>query len=63
MVKSNGEVIAAHGRCYDLRVGSLYEERLSAIWNSARFREFRRLLRQEGGLLPACLRCCGAMSM
>ncbi|HEX7014444.1 MAG TPA: radical SAM protein [Cyclobacteriaceae bacterium] len=60
MIKSNGDVIPAHGRCYNLKVGNLYEHSLQEIWNSAVFAQFRKSLTDHGGLLPACSRCCSA---
>jgi len=60
MIKSNGDVIPAHGRCYNLTIGNLYENNLSEIWNSLVIREFRQTVTAEGGLLPACSRCCSA---
>ncbi|MCZ7569705.1 MAG: radical SAM protein [Ardenticatenaceae bacterium] len=59
MIKTDGTVIPAHGRCYNFPVGKITEQSLSAIWNSPRFIEFRRTLRAAGGTLPACSRCCG----
>lgn len=41
----------------DYVVGNVKEQGLRAIWNGARFRRFRQLVR--GGLLPICSRCCG----
>jgi radical SAM protein with 4Fe4S-binding SPASM domain len=60
MIKSNGEVIPAHGRCYTTTLGNLYEQSLPHIWNSATAARFRATLQQAGGLLPACSRCCSA---
>lgn len=60
MVKSDGTVIPAHGRCYSLTVGNLYEENLKSIWNSSVLGQFRKNLMKAGGLLPACARCCSA---
>jgi len=60
MIKSNGDVIPAHGRCYNLTIGNLYENNLSEIWNSLVIREFRQNVTAQGGLLPACSRCCSA---
>lgn len=60
MIKSNGDVIPAHGRCYNLTIGNLYEQNLKDIWNSAVIAEFRKTITREGGLLPACSRCCSA---
>ena len=62
MIKSNGDVIPAHGRCYNLVVGNLYKQELSQIWNSAVFSSFRKTVTKAGGLLPACSRCCGGFS-
>lgn len=59
MVKTDGTVIPAHGRCYNYPVGNLCETPLVELWNSPRFREFRRTLIEAGGTLPACARCCG----
>jgi MoaA/NifB/PqqE/SkfB family radical SAM enzyme len=60
MVKSNGDVIPAHGRCYNLPFGNLHERPLKAIWNSDIASRFRVDLHRAGGLLPACSRCCSA---
>jgi len=60
MIKSDGRVIPAHGRCYDVTVGNLHEMSLPEIWNSAEIGRFRRTLNRAGGLLPACSRCCSA---
>lgn len=61
MIKTDGTVIPAHGRCYNVPVGNLTESSLAAIWNGARFQTFRRTLRDAGGSLPACARCCGVI--
>ena len=60
MIKSDGTAIPAHGRCYNLTVGNIYEENLRTIWNSPVLGAFRRDLMKAGGLLPACSRCCSA---
>jgi Fe-coproporphyrin III synthase len=60
MIKSNGDVIPAHGRCYNLKIGNLYDQNLKEIWNSSIVSQFRRTVRDHGGLLPACSRCCSA---
>ncbi|MES2515729.1 MAG: radical SAM protein [Bacteroidota bacterium] len=62
MIKSNGDVIPAHGRCYNLTIGNLYQENLKEIWNSKIIAKFRKTVANEGGLLPACSRCCSAFS-
>lgn len=60
MIKSDGSVIPAHGRCYNLTVGNIYNNSLKEIWNSKYISEFRKDLMHAGGLLPACSRCCSA---
>lgn len=61
MIKSDGSVIPAHGRCFNLPIGNLYNNNLKEIWNSATFKDLRLELNQNGGLLPACNRCCSAV--
>lgn len=60
MVKSDGTVIPAHGRCYNLNVGNVYDNDLRTIWNSKNLVQFRQTVNKAGGLLPACARCCSA---
>lgn len=60
MIKSDGTVIPAHGRCYNLKIGSLYEQNLKEVWNSSVVAKLRADLNNAGGLLPACTRCCSA---
>lgn len=60
MIKSNGDVIPAHGRCYELVLGNLYKDDLATIWNSSIASQFRSDLIKAGGLFPACSRCCSA---
>ncbi len=60
MIKSNGDVIPAHGRCFNLTVGNLYKQNLKEIWNSAIISQFRKTVSRNGGLLPACSRCCSS---
>lgn len=62
MIKSNGDVIPAHGRCYNLKSGNMYEQSLPQIWNSSILAKFRKDLNDAGGLLPACSRCCSAFN-
>ncbi len=59
MIQTNGDVIPAHGRCFNTVAGNLNEVSLRAIWNGKAMIAFRQLLKMEGGLLPACTRCCG----
>lgn len=60
MIKSNGDVIPAHGRCYNLPIGNLYQQSLQTIWKGPAIAQFRSDLNKAGGLLPACARCCSA---
>ena len=62
MIKSDGRVIAAHGRCFDRTLGNLYSDELDAIWNGEVIASLRRDLARAGGLLPACTRCCSAFA-
>ena len=61
MIKSDGSVIPAHGRCYNLTIGNVYEQELNRIWNSKEIAGLRKALTKNGGLLPACTRCCSAV--
>ncbi|MFQ5751524.1 MAG: SPASM domain-containing protein, partial [bacterium] len=61
MIKTDGTVIPAHGRCYNFPVGKITETSLKDIWNSSRFMKFRTTLKEAGGTLPACARCCGVI--
>lgn len=61
MFKSDGSVIPAHGRCYNLTVGNIYKQNIKEIWNSSVFGKFRKDLKEAGGFLPACSRCCSAL--
>ena len=45
----------------DIKVGNITEKPLLEIWNDAPFIAFRKLLIDNGGLLPQCSRCCGLM--
>jgi Fe-coproporphyrin III synthase len=61
MIRTDGTVVPAHGRCYNFPVGNLTETPLVDLWNNSRFRGFRQTLKQAGGSLPACARCCGVI--
>lgn len=60
MIKSNGAVIPSHGRCFNLEVGNMYNQNLKEIWNGEILSKLRKDLHAEGGLFPACSRCCSA---
>jgi len=58
MIKSDGSVIPAHGRCFNLDIGNMNDLTIKQIWNSQTVSQFRKDVHQAGGLLPACSRCC-----
>ncbi len=60
MVKSNGDVIPAIGKCYNVVAGNLYQNSLKEIWNSETLAQLRSDLIKSGGLMPGCTRCCGS---
>jgi Fe-coproporphyrin III synthase len=60
MIKSDGSAIPAHGRCYNLTIGNIYTQTLKEIWQADPLQQFRADLIKNGGLLPACSRCCSA---
>ena len=60
MIKTDGTAIPAHGRCYNVTVGNMYEQSLKQIWNGKPLTELRTSLKNAGGLFPACTRCCSA---
>ncbi|UTW63420.1 radical SAM protein [bacterium SCSIO 12741] len=60
MFKSDGSAIPAHGRCFNLTLGNLYEQDFPQIWNSKTAADFRTSIMKEGGFMPACSRCCSA---
>ncbi len=62
MIKSDGDVIPAHGRCYNLTIGNLHKKSMKEIWNSTIIAQFRKTVHEAGGLLPACSRCCSGFS-
>ncbi len=45
-------------RCYNISFGNIADQSVTEIFNSAPFRNFRKLIKKEK-ILPACLRCCG----
>jgi len=59
-VKSDGTVMPAHTRCYQVQAGNIYNNSLNEIWNSSALSHFRKTLDRAGGFLPACSRCCSA---
>ncbi|NRB84369.1 MAG: radical SAM protein [Winogradskyella sp.] len=62
MIKSDGSVIPAHGRCYNIDIGNIYEKSLKDIWHGKIIKQFRSTVSRNGGFLPACSRCCSAFN-
>lgn len=60
MIKTDGHVIPAHGRCFNVSMGNLNHQSLPEVWNSTMYGKFRSDLMQADGLFPACNRCCSA---
>ena len=61
MIKSDGTAIPAHGRCYNLPIGNIYQEELKTIWKSGTLKKLRSDLNKAGGLFPGCSRCCSGI--
>lgn len=59
-IMPNGDVVTCRD-FVDVKVGNILETAPLELWNCEKFREFRRLLKQQGGVLPHCSRCCGLM--
>jgi MoaA/NifB/PqqE/SkfB family radical SAM enzyme len=59
MIDSDGEAVPAHGRCFRFPIGNIRELSLRDIWNHSSLGALRTALADDGGLLPACTRCCG----
>ena len=62
MIKSDGSAIPAHGRCFNLNLGNLYQDNLKALWNGQVYARLRQDLHRAGGLFPACSRCCSGFA-
>lgn len=60
MMPWSGLMISPMGDAYPCivyKVGNIRESSLKSIWNSSRYREFRRKL-SVAGLFPSCVGCC-----
>lgn len=58
-IDSNGDISPCRDY-HDYVVGNIKEQTITEIWNSDRFRQFRKSISQDG-LMPVCSRCCGLM--
>ena len=60
VILGNGDVVTCRDYS-DVVAGNIKEQKLSEIWNNDIYRKFRLLLKEKGGLLPVCARCCGLL--
>ena len=58
-IDSNGDLSPCRDY-HDYVVGNIKEHTISELWNSERYKAFRKSLATEG-LMPVCSRCCGLM--
>ncbi|MCA1945172.1 MAG: radical SAM protein [Desulfovibrio sp.] len=58
-IDSNGDISPCRDY-HDYVVGNIKDHTITELWNSERFRIFRKSLAQDG-LMPVCTRCCGLM--
>lgn len=58
-IDSNGDMSPCRDY-HDYIVGNVKEHTVPELWNSPRYKAFRKSLTEEG-LMPACTRCCGLM--
>jgi len=59
-ITSNGDVVQ-HPRCFYKIFGNVKNNSLKEIWNNEEYRKFRRVMKENKGILPGCNRCCGIM--
>jgi len=59
MIDADGEAIPVHGRCFRFPIANIASTPLDGIWRHEKLSQLRRTLKQAGGLMPACSRCCG----
>ncbi len=58
-IDSNGDLSPCRDY-HDYVVGNIKTQTISELWNSERYKAFRKSLCTEG-LMPVCTRCCGLM--
>lgn len=58
-IDSNGDISPCRDY-HDYVVGNIKDQTITEIWNSDRFKQFRKSISQDG-LMPVCSRCCGLM--
>jgi len=58
-IDSNGDMSPCRDY-HDYVVGNIKDHTVLELWNSERYKAFRRSMAKDG-LMPACTRCCGLM--
>jgi radical SAM protein with 4Fe4S-binding SPASM domain len=58
-LNSNGDMSPCRDY-HDYVVGNVKEKTITELWNSPKYKKFRKSLSEEG-LMPVCTRCCGLM--
>lgn len=56
---ANGDLIPIT-RCFNVKLGNIYEKKFIEAWNDEKMQEFRKNLKKYGAF-PACTRCCGIL--
>jgi len=59
-IMPNGDVVPCRDHP-DVVMGNVTLDSLLGIYNNEKYKKFRALLKDRGGLLPICSRCCGLM--
>jgi radical SAM protein with 4Fe4S-binding SPASM domain len=59
-IMPNGDVVPCRDYS-DYVVGNINDKSILEIYNGEGYRKFRGLLKNHGGLIPICARCCGLM--
>ena len=58
-IDSNGDISPCRDY-HDYIVGNIKDHTITELWNSEKFKDFRKSLVKDG-LMPVCTRCCGLM--
>jgi radical SAM protein with 4Fe4S-binding SPASM domain len=56
---ANGDVIPIT-RCFNVKLGNIYENSFREIWNGYKMRQFRKILKKYRHF-PVCSRCCALL--
>jgi len=62
IIMPDGEVMTCTD-FWDISVGNISNQPVLDVWNGEKFRKFRMMVKNQGGLLPICSRCCGLLGM